>query len=202
MNIAQRIGSLLSHMPENLHLGLRPQTEADWPFLRDLFVSRRWAEACAASGWNDAQRLAFLHSQAELQQRHYAQQFASADFLLIEQHHSAIGRLCVLRAEREVRVIDIALLPDWQRQGIGSAVMRAVLYEAGDLACSLSVEAFSPARRLYERLGFRLLTEQGPYLQMHRPAGYRGARRDDTTVKHNTLTADEPITSPAAMTIP
>ncbi|CAM3846807.1 GNAT family acetyltransferase [Pseudomonas reidholzensis] len=178
MNVCDLIDSLLSYMPGTRHLGLRPQTEADWPFLRALFVSRRWAEACAAPGWGDAQRLAFLHSQAELQQRHYAEHFPSAAFLLIEQQQAPIGRLCIQHGAEALHLVDIALLPAWQGQGIGTALIQAMLREAGDLPCTLHVEAFSPAQRLYQRLGFRSTGEQGFYLKMQHPPDPHSASAD------------------------
>lgn len=168
MNIHDLIDSLLSHVPANLHLGLRPQTEADWPFLRDLFVSRRWAEVCAVPGWSDAQRLAFLHNQAQLQQRHYTEHFSSAAFLLIERQQITTGRLCIQRGANALHLVDIALLPDWQGQGMGTALIKAMLREAGELPCTLNVEAFSPAKRLYQRLGFTSTSEEGFYQQMQR----------------------------------
>ncbi len=57
---------------------LRLQNTTDQAFLRELFVSRRWAEVRAVPGWSDAQRHAFLHSQAELQRQHYERHYPGA----------------------------------------------------------------------------------------------------------------------------
>lgn len=159
-------------LPRDISLGLRKQAEADVAFLRALYVARRWAEVSAAPGWTDSQRKAFLHSQADLQQRHYAQHYSAADFFIVEQHGQPIGRLCLLLDSQQARVVDIALLPGWQGQGLGSALLRAVLALADrqGLACHLSVEPFSPAQRLYARLGFEPCGQQGLYLQMCRLA--------------------------------
>jgi GNAT superfamily N-acetyltransferase len=160
---------------------LRPQIGDDGPFLRELFISRRWQETLAATGWNDQQRLAFLHSQADLQQQHYARQYADAAFMLITQHSQPIGRLCVLHSDNEVRLVDLALLPAWQRQGLGTALLEAVvaLADQAGKPCTLSVEPFSPAHRLYERLGFAPLNLQGPYLQMRRAPREDGCSMQD-----------------------
>lgn len=51
----------------------------------------------------------------------------------------------------------IALLPRYRGQGIGTALMEAMialLKEKGYQKASLSVQKENPARRLYERLGF------------------------------------------------
>ncbi|QXH53758.1 GNAT family N-acetyltransferase [Pseudomonas fakonensis] len=164
------IGWLNASQTHRVIPDLRPQVGDDAAFLRELFVSRRWQETLAAPGWNDQQRLAFLHSQADLQQQHYARHYADAAFMIIEQRGQPIGRLCVLCAEQEVRLVDVALLPAYQQQGFGSALLDAVLALADSTGkpCTLSVEPFSPARRLYERAGFEALALQGPYLQMRR----------------------------------
>jgi len=67
--------------------------------------------------------------------------------------------------------IFIALLPAWQGKGLGSTLLAAVLALADGqhTRCALSVEPFNPARRLYARLGFEVVGEQGLYLQMQRP---------------------------------
>lgn len=152
---------------------LRQQDEDDRVFLRQLFVSRRWDETCAMPGWDDQQRLAFLHQQADLQQRHYAQHHPDAAFLIVERQGQAIGRFCVSACGSALRLVDVALLPDWQGLGIGSSLLRAVITVAEHCTSpvELTVDAQSPARRLYQRHGFMALTEQGLSLQMRRPAG-------------------------------
>lgn len=151
---------------------LRKQNGHDLGFLQTLYASRRWAEVSAVPGWNDAQRRAFLHTQAELQRQHYEKHFATADFLIVEQAGSPIGRLCVQYAADDVRIVDIALLPDWHGRGIGTELLRRVLAKADaqGQTCSLSVELGSRARQLYERLGFRAGADTGLYTQMQRPA--------------------------------
>lgn len=173
-----------SHLADRLRLAcacpivveLRPQDEEDQAFLRHLFVSRRWDETCAMPGWNNQQRLAFLHHQADLQQRHYAQHHADAAFLVVERQGQAIGRICVSASGSALRLVDVALLPDWQGLGIGSSLLRAVITVAEHSArpVELTVDALSPARRLYHRHGFLALTGQGLSLQMRRPAGQHG----------------------------
>lgn len=153
-------------------LVLRAQTTADLDFLQDLFVTRRWAEVSAVTGWSDAQRRAFLHSQAQLQRQHYEKHYPSADFQIVEYAGAPIGRLCVDRSARELRVVDIALLPAWHGQGIGSELLQSLLSQADAQrqVCSLSVEQGSRARRLYERLGFEPCGETSIHTQMRRPA--------------------------------
>lgn len=159
-------------LPTNPVVVLRQQDDHDRTFLHELYLSRRWAEVSAVPGWNDAQRRAFLLAQAELQGQHYKKHYPAASFLIIEQVGTAIGRLCVNRQAHDVRIVDIALLPAWHGQGIGTQLLRSLLAEADAerQSCSLSVEQGNPARRLYERLGFEPGIVNGLYTQMQRPA--------------------------------
>lgn len=171
MTTLDALNQLLGAMPGHALPGLRRQAEEDAPLLRELFVARRWQEFSAAPGWSDAQRLAFLHAQAQAQRLHYEQHYPQADFLIAERASQAIGRLCLSLDTHQLRVVDIALLPACQGQGLGSRLLAAVLALADHLGkpCSLSVEPSSPAHRLYTRLGFKAREDQGVYLQMVRP---------------------------------
>jgi ribosomal protein S18 acetylase RimI-like enzyme len=62
-------------------------------------------------------------------------------------------------------MVDIALLPEYRRAGIGSAILKDLLAEGarGGKRVSIHVEIFNPALALYERLGFRKLREHGVY---------------------------------------
>lgn len=54
-------------------------------------------------------------------------------------------------------IIDMAVLPAHQRQGIGNAILTALLHEIADRAPAgafVSLLADPPGRRLYERHGF------------------------------------------------
>lgn len=173
--------ALRQRLPAAITLALRLQDERDGAFLRALYVSRRWAEVSAAPGLSDAQRLAFLHSQAELQQQHYTRHYPDADFFIIEQQGQPAGRLCLLLGADEARIVDIALLPEWQATGNGSALIQAVLAltDARAQACCLSVDIMNPAQRLYARLGFVTCGQQGPYLQMRRAVGNHDQHRQE-----------------------
>ena len=84
--------------------------------------------------------------------------------MILEDAHP-IGRLYVDRRPDEIRLIDIALLPSHRGRGIGSELTGGLLAEAdrADLPLRLHVEADNPARRLYQRLGFREVADHGVY---------------------------------------
>ena len=60
----------------------------------------------------------------------------------------------------ETPSFSISLYPRFRRQGIGTAMMRALLdelHDAGYARVSLSVQKENPALHLYERLGFQII---------------------------------------------
>jgi tRNA-Thr(GGU) m(6)t(6)A37 methyltransferase TsaA len=64
--------------------------------------------------------------------------------------------------------LSIALLPAYRRQGLGSRMFHEIFHMAGERypGISLSVVETSPARRLYERLGFQKVGKVGGSLVM------------------------------------
>ncbi|WP_312242142.1 GNAT family N-acetyltransferase [Pantoea sp.] len=141
---------------------IRLFTEADRPFLRTLFLASRRANW----HWLDGSRWR------------------------LEDFDSVILGETVLVAEKEGRRVGFAGLlendnflhslyidPDWQGQGIGSALLEAVqarFTSTGALKCLLKNEA---AQAFYEKHGWQAIargeSEQGEYLLMHFPLARR-----------------------------
>ena len=156
----------------NKHLDFRPVVEVDKDFLCRLYASTR-TEELAQTGWNEIQKQAFLRQQFEAQHVFYQERFAGASFELILLDKKPIGRLYVDCRADEIRIIDIALLPDVRNQGIGGHLLRELLNEAGaaHIPLRIHVEHYNPALRLYQRLGFRHIDDNGVYYLMEaRPA--------------------------------
>lgn len=145
-------------------LSFRPMTDEDLPFLKRVYISTRAAEL-AHVPWSEAQKAAFFDMQFNAQHRHYQQHYANALWLVILRGGAPIGRLYLDRWSREHRVIDISLLPEHRGKGYGGALMQDLIDEAGSAGRTLSihVEKNNPARRLYDRLGFRVVDENGVY---------------------------------------
>ena len=118
--------------------------------------------------WSDAQKAAFVRQQFEAQDAYYRENYDPATFDVIEVDGEPAGRLYVARWEDEIRIIDIALLPEHRGCGVGTALLRELLDEAAEAGKRLSihVELNNPAQRLYERLGFAPVEERGVYLLM------------------------------------
>ena len=146
---------------------LRPFTQADLPFLVRVYAGTR-ADELAQTAWSDQEKQAFLDLQFQAQHTHYQKHFPEASYQIIVQVGEPIGRLYLDRRPDELRIIDIALLPEQRGGGIGGALMRRILDEAALLGkpVRIHVERNNPAMHLYDRLGFRKVEDQGVYWLM------------------------------------
>lgn len=160
--------------PACRELGLEPRAEdpaADAGFIDDLYVTTREAEL-ARTGWNADQIDAFLRRQSRLQHAHYREHYPEAEFLILEAKGAPVGRLYLDTMQSELRLMDIAFLPDWRGGGRGTAIIEKLqeLAICRGLAITLHVEPFNPASRLYRRAGFRVIETRGVYQFMRWPA--------------------------------
>lgn len=149
-------------------VSLRPVRDDDRELLYRIYASTR-AEEVATTDWSEEQKGWFLRHQFEAQDHHYRQYYADAEFLIVEKDGAPAGRLYVARWVKEIRLVDIALLPEHRGSGLGTALVTRLLAEgaAAGKSVSIHVEAYNPALRLYQRLGFEPTGEErGPYLLM------------------------------------
>jgi ribosomal protein S18 acetylase RimI-like enzyme len=145
--------------------GLRPATRDDAELLFRIYASTREAELAVAA-WDASVKEAFLRMQFSAQDASYRATFPGASFDLIVSGPEVLGRLYLDRGEQAWTVLDIALLPQHQRKGIGTRLLRQLLAEAvtAGKPVRLHVEQANPAQRLYQRLGFEQIEDQGIYL--------------------------------------
>jgi len=154
-------------------ISFRPIREDDRELLARLYASTR-AEELSVVPWSEEQKAAFLHQQFEAQHAFYQEQFQNAQFSIVLLDGEPAGRLYIDRREDEIRLIDIALLPEHRGRGVGGELMRGILAEGEEtgLRVTIHVERFNPALRLYQRLGFEHLEDQGPYYLMEWRPGW------------------------------
>ena len=150
-----------------MDIKLRPEQPGDQQFLFALYASTR-AKELEHVPWSESQKKDFLNMQFNAQSTHYHQHYPDAAYQIILSGQQPIGRLYVDRGLNEVHVIDIALLPEFRGGGIGGDLLRRLLVEAAEKqeAVQIFVERENPARRLYTRLGFRVVEDKGVYLLM------------------------------------
>ncbi len=156
------------------NITFRPITPADEPFLYRLYASTREDELSVLP-WSAAEKEVFLTMQFNAQHKFYQEQFKRADFDLVLCNGEPIGRLYLDCRKDEFRIIDIALLPEHRRRGIGSRLLKKILADAKTavLPVRIHVEHNNPALNLYHRLGFRQIGDEGVYLLMECPPDAR-----------------------------
>jgi GNAT superfamily N-acetyltransferase len=132
----------------------------------------------AVTGWDDDAKEAFIAQQFRAQSEHYRRHYPEATFDVIVVDGAPAGRLYVARWDDEIRVMDIALLPEHRGKGVGGDLLEALLAEASRTGkkVSIHVERTNPAMGLYERLGFTPIEERGIYWLMETTPATSGER--------------------------
>jgi ribosomal protein S18 acetylase RimI-like enzyme len=135
---------------------LRPEGRVDEAFLLELYAGTREDER-VAMGWPDGTWKAFVGMQFNAQQKGYRAVFPNAEFSIILTGDQTIGRMIVNRAEDEIRLVDLAVLPGRRGRGIGTALIQNLLREAAASGKPARLSAIKGQRalQLYQRLGFR-----------------------------------------------
>jgi ribosomal protein S18 acetylase RimI-like enzyme len=143
---------------------LRPVHGGDGELLYAIYASTRTGEL-AQVAWDDAQKDRFLRMQFEAQRKFYESEYPGAEFQVILAAGKPAGRLYVHRREQEIRIMDIALLPEFRGRGIATRLLNEILAEGERTTrpVTIHVESFNPARWLYERLGFAKIADNGVY---------------------------------------
>jgi ribosomal protein S18 acetylase RimI-like enzyme len=172
------VSSLLA--PE---VALRPvEPDTDRAFLARVYASTR-EEELAVVPWTPAQKEAFLTMQFDAQDAYWQEQRPHTERTIIVVDGRPAGRLYVDRTDDEIRIVDIALLPEFRGSGAGTALLRSVL-DDGDrrgLPVTIHVEKGNRARGLYARLGFAPVSDAGAYdLYTHPPTSARDDQETGT----------------------
>lgn len=155
-----------------LGISFRPETDDHRSFVAALYASTRRDEF-AQLGWPAEMLAAFLAEQHAAQRAHYRTIHPGAEWLIVEQDGAPIGRLYLETRSASLHVIDISLIAKRRGQGIGGAILADLIDhgEALERAVTLQVEQANRASRLYRRLGFRTVRDNGIYQAMERPRG-------------------------------
>jgi GNAT superfamily N-acetyltransferase len=95
------------------------------------------------------------------QETSFRQQWHAAQVRIIVLGGTDVGWLQAITQDNELFIAQMFVDGPFQRRGIGTEVMRRLIGEANEanLAVRLNVIRINPARRHYERLGFRVTHE-------------------------------------------
>jgi ribosomal protein S18 acetylase RimI-like enzyme len=145
---------------------LRPAAPADDEFLFSLFRAAR-SELAALPG-GESVLAPLLRMQFRAQSLQYEASFPQAVHRIVMEQGKAVGRLLVASSPNEVRLVDIALLPEARNRGIGTRLVSSLMADAAAMGRPLRLQVWkhSPAVRFYQRLGFQIESGEDPYLRM------------------------------------
>jgi ribosomal protein S18 acetylase RimI-like enzyme len=159
-------------MSPTIAVSTRTITPDDESFLRRVYSGTRMEEL-AVVPWDDTQKDAFLRMQFDAQHCYYHDQFPEASYDLILSDGEPVGRLYIDRRDDEIRIIDVALLPEARGEGIGGKLLEDLIAESGaaNKPIRIHVERNNRAMSLYLRLGFVSIGESELYFLMERSPG-------------------------------
>ncbi|MBK5259531.1 MAG: GNAT family N-acetyltransferase [Thermoanaerobaculia bacterium] len=143
-----------------MNISLRRAGDSDREFLSALLEATMREYIEKVWGWDEAS-----------QRSHHASRVSvTMQYIVVVNGHAA-GMIEIDRNPEAIVISNIQIAPDSQGRGIGAAVVCLVIDEAdaARLPVALQVLEVNPrARRLYERLGFRVIAETPPHVQMRR----------------------------------
>jgi ribosomal protein S18 acetylase RimI-like enzyme len=148
-------------------LSIRPARDRDRPFIEYLYHTTRddLRQIEATPGFIES----LIQQQQRAQTVGYGDQFPNAMYFIVEKQGARIGRIVLDFDLDEIRVVDIAMLPEAQGLGYGTEILR-VLKQAATSACAPLVLSVSRqniiARRLYEQEGFQVCERHEIYDHM------------------------------------
>jgi ribosomal protein S18 acetylase RimI-like enzyme len=137
---------------------LRPARDGDWLALYRLHREAMGPHVEATWGpWDERQ-----------QWQLFLGRVAAGKMRVVEVAGMMAGLLELSERPDALFVDNIALAPGFRGRGLGSDLLRSVMDAAAarGLGVQLQVLRVNPARRLYERLGFRVTGETGTHYQM------------------------------------
>lgn len=155
-------------MFNSVGVSLRPVTDADQEFLIGVYANSRAAEL-AQVDWDQSQKDAFIRWQFEMQKQDYDVRYPSARYEIILVDGVPAGRIWVGIDEKQIRLLDIALLTQFQKRGVGTQLLRQLMDEAARINKPLRHMVFvlnDNAHVFYERLGFKTFEDVGGYKHM------------------------------------
>ncbi|HRI04246.1 MAG TPA: GNAT family N-acetyltransferase [Pyrinomonadaceae bacterium] len=150
------------HPVGDLQVGLRPANDNDREFLLQVYQISREIEL-SMTPWDDAQKRAFAEHQLDAQTYTYRVRYPNAAHDIVLYDGQTAGRIYVDRGDREISILDITVIHEFRRKGIGTSLVTGLQKEAGESNRSVSIyiEPFNPSQKLFGGLGFKVVPDEG-----------------------------------------
>lgn len=150
------------NIPQGLHIRL--SSERDKPFLQKLHHSTREDLRLIDGDPEFVEEI--IEMQYRVQTEGYGDKFPNAMYFIIEKHHEPIGKATLDFGPNEIRLIDLAFLPEAKNHGFGKAILKSFQHCAEQAMTPLSLCVLSSnraARKTYLSLGFVVESIMPPY---------------------------------------
>ncbi len=97
----------------------------------------------------------------EFQREYFELKWENSGYQIVEKDNKRIGTICVGHESHQHTLKEIQLLPEFQKQGIGTNLIKTEikLAEKAKIPLKLSLLKGNKALSLYEKLGFRVYSE-------------------------------------------
>ena len=115
-----------------------------------------------------------MRGQYQMRRNHYSIHFPGSSPEVVCINDQSAGAVWVYRSDNDLRIVDIAMLPEYRNQGIGSAILRGLCREGDAKGKPIRLTVFrenTAAFRLYTRLGFQIENESATDLFLKRSPG-------------------------------
>ena len=119
-------------------------------------------------GWPPEQQMMFLEMQYRARTQSYSAMYPDAENRVLLAAGNPAGYMMIGWDASKATLVDIALLPEFRNRGLGTRAVGGLMEDARgrSLPLRLSVARGNPAMRLYERLGFSVISADPVYIEM------------------------------------
>jgi GNAT superfamily N-acetyltransferase len=133
-------------------LEIRETSIADFPFIYNLHRQTMYSYVEQTWGW-----------QEEVQYNGMREDFDNSLFEIVCVDRQDIGVISVIDRGDELFLNYLAILPIYQKQGLGTQLLSQVLTQAAErgIPVKLNVMRVNPVKALYDRLGFKVVSSDG-----------------------------------------
>lgn len=148
---------------KNLKFDLRDYSKTDYDFVYEAkkLGYKDYVEMFYGK-WNDVQQHEMFEAYINERENYIT---------IIEVNGKNAGFIDVSESGDFLEIGNICLIPEFRGRGIGSTFFQSILEERPNQNMKLRVFKTNPAKKLYERFGFKVTSETQTHLYMERKKG-------------------------------
>jgi GNAT superfamily N-acetyltransferase len=138
---------------------LRDATDDDYEFAYDVKKKAEGGYITELFGWNE-----------QFQRDFHDKEWRKKPPQIIEYDNQPIGTIAIERTREYFSVGRFFIMPDFQHKGIGTYLLTKIIDEGDNNACVIKLAHLvnNPCNTLYERLGFRVVRQEGTLVYRER----------------------------------